>query len=148
MKNKTICAISYQEIPTERLGHVRQELVQEVIAALEEGYTTFITEYGTDVGTLFARCAIDQREKYPDIYLELVLYKLDEPLDGDIFLKANGIKPLCDDCRESYPLSATRYLVEQSDRVIIVSEKANNPDIAYAMDYTRTMERDCRIIEI
>jgi len=150
---KTCCVIGYhKEIPPDKLDEVRRELEREIGAALEDGYRDFLTLFEEGAGMLFARLLKEQREKYPDIYLEVVLH----PGHFDRFTreqwellsKSNGIKPLCEECRQDYPLSVTRNLIGQSERVIAVYNGQADSDTIYAMDYARTMERDLRIIKI
>jgi len=152
MQEKTCCVIGYLEIPPDKLDSVRRELEREIGAALEDGYREFLTLFEEGAGMLSARLLKEQREKYPDIYLEVVLH----PKHFDRFTreqwellsKSNGIKPLCEECRQDYPLSVTRNLIGQSERVIAVHNGQADSDTIYAMDYARTMGRDLRIIEI
>ena len=153
MQAKTIGLISFQEIPADKEDYVRRELEREIGAALEEGYKTFLTEYVQGAGMIFTRCVKEQGGKYPDIYLEGILsytkqcerFSRDE---WELLSKCNGIKVLCDDCKQNYPLSVTRYLAGQSGRVIVIHDAQPDHDTAYAMDYARSMERDLRIIQI
>lgn len=58
------------------------------------------------------------------------------------------LKVLCEKCRLDYALNITRYLIDQSSRVIVVYGKPDEENLSYTLDYARTMERDQRIIEI
>ena len=152
MQVKTCCMTGYREIPAEKLDEVRRELEREIGAALEDGYREFLTSFEDGAGMLFARLVKKQREKYPDIYLEVVIHP--KHLERftreqwELLSKSDGIKPLCEECQQDYPLSVTRYLVGQSERVIAVYIEQSDKDTLYSMDYARTMKRDLRIIEI
>lgn len=152
MQEKTCCVIGYQDITADKLDDVRRELEREVGAALEDGYREFLTYFGEGAGMLFARYIRDQRQQYPDIYFEGVLHPgLSERFsraEWELISKSNGIKGLCEECRQDFPLHVTRYLVGHSGRVIAVCGGETDKDTFYAMDYARTMERDLRIIEI
>ena len=149
---KTCCVIGYLEIPPDKLDDVKRELEREIGAALEDGYREFLTLFEEGAGMLSARLLKEQREKYPDIYLEVVLH----PKHFDRFTreqwellsKSDGIKGLCEECRQDYQLNVTRYFTERSSRVIAVRNGQADSDTIYAMDYARTMGRDLRIIEI
>lgn len=150
---KTCCVAGYWDIPADKLDDVKRELEREVKAALEDGYREFLTFFfGEGAGMLLARCIKDQRQQYPDIYFEAVVHpghlERFSRAEWELLSKSNGIKPLCEECRQDYPLSVTRYLVGYSGRVIALCGGQEDKDTFYAMDYARTMERDLRIIEI
>jgi len=152
MQEKTCCVIGYLEIPADKLDDARRELEREIGAALEDGYRDFLTFFEEGTGMLFARLLKEQRGEYPDIYLEVVLHPAHfnrfTREQWELLSKSNGIKPLCEECQQDYPLSVTRNLIGQSERVITVYNGKADSDTIYAMDYARTMERDLRIIEI
>jgi DNA repair photolyase len=128
-------------------------LEQEVKAAIEDGYTVFITEFNEGAGIIFARLICGYREEYPNIYWEAILSRLDqaEQFDRDkweLLSKCNGLRGLCVDCRENYPLSVTRYMIEHAERVIAVRYGEGDHDTLYAMDYALTMGRELRSVTI
>ncbi len=153
MQSKTCCIMGYLDIPADKRDAVRWELEREVKAALEEGYTLFITEFTEGVGMVFARHFEEWRKSYPGIFWETMMSRLDQ---AEVFTKeqwellgtSDGIKGLCADCRAEYPLSVTRYMVESSSRVIVVCAANGDPDTYYAIDYARTMGRDVRNIQL
>jgi len=152
MQEKTICVIGYLKIPADKLDDVRRELEREIGAALKDGYRDFLTFFEEGAGMLFARLLKEQRGEYPDIYLEVVLhpghFNRFTREQWELLSKSNGIRPLCEECRQDYPLSVTRNLIGQSSRVIAVYNGQADNDTIYAMDYARTMKRDLRIIEM
>jgi len=153
MQEKTCCVTGYRDIPADKLNEVRRELEREVKAALEDGYREFLMFFGEGAGMLLARIINEQREQYPGIYLEAVLphpryCERFSRAEWELISKSNGIKVLCEECQQDYPLSVTRYLVGQSERVIAVCVEQDDRATLYSMDYARTMKRDLRIIKI
>jgi hypothetical protein len=153
MQKKICCLISYQEIPAGKENAVQWTLEQEVKAALSDGYTVFITEFTEGAGTIFALCIGGWREEYPGVYWEAIVSRLDQAKHfcrekWELLSKCNGLKGLCPECRENYPLSVTRYMVENAERVIVVRSETDDHDTLYAMDYALTMERELRSITI
>ena len=148
----TCCMVDCGKIPADKLDYARRELEREIGAALADGYRMFLTEFAVGAGMLFARCVNERRREYSDIYLEVVLHtKNCEQFSRDeweLLSKSNGIRGLCEECKQDYPLSVARYLVEQSSRVIAIFNEHETESSLFAMDYARTMERDLRIIEI
>jgi len=149
---KTCCMTGYRDIPADKLDYVRRELEREIGAALEDGYREFLAFFEEGAGTLFARCVNERRGEYPDIYLEVVIhpkhFERFSRAEWELISKSSGIKPLCEECQQEYPLSVTRYLVGQSERVIAVYTEQADKDTLYMMDYAQTMKRDLRIIEM
>lgn len=151
MQEKTCCVTGYREIPANKMDEVRWELKREISAALEGGYRTFITGFEEGVGMLFTRLLNERRGEYPDIFLEVILHPKHcerfNHTEWELISKSNGVKILCEECQQDYPLSVTQYSVGQSKRVIAVYDGKTDSDTIYAMDYARTMERDLRIIK-
>ena len=148
MEERKVCVIGDSEISADKLECVQRELEREIGAALDEGCKTFVVEYREGAGMLFARCVAGRRGEYPDIFLEAVLPPNPDQLDRDLLAGCSAVKPLCEDCQQDYPLSVTRYLVGQAERVLVVCGEQPDRDTTYALDYARTMGRDLRIIEI
>jgi hypothetical protein len=153
MERKTCSIIGYLAIPADKADAVRPELEREVKAALDDGYRTFITEFTEGAGILFARCIGGFREQYPGIFWETMMSRLDQAEafsqeTWELLATSNGIKGLCPDCRKEYPLSVTRYMVEQSSRVITVCAANGDHDTSYAIDYAGTMGREVRNIQL
>ncbi|HBL49638.1 MAG TPA: hypothetical protein DDZ65_05260 [Firmicutes bacterium] len=150
---KVCCAIGYQTILADKTDNVKRELEREISEALSEGYRTFLTEFTEGGNLLFARCVSEQREQHPDIFLEAVL-PTPAVCEGfgrstwEHLSQCNGIKVLCDKCREEYPLSVIRNLTAQSSRVIVLYGEEPDHNTLFAMDYAQTMERELRIIKI
>ena len=45
MDEKTCCVTRYRDIPAERIAYIEQELQREVLSAIEDGYTRFISGF-------------------------------------------------------------------------------------------------------
>ena len=50
MQKKTCCMTGNRDIPADKLDYVRQELEQEIKAALEDGYREFLTFFEEGAG--------------------------------------------------------------------------------------------------
>jgi hypothetical protein len=153
MQSKTCCIIGYLDVPAEKADAVRWELEREIKKALEDGYTVFITEFNESAGVLFAERIDEWREKYPGIFWEVILARLDQAEifnreKAALFSKCSGIRGLCPKCKGEYPLSVTRYMVGASYRVIAVCAANDDRDTYYAMDYANNMGRDLRTIQL
>ncbi len=153
MQNETCCIIGYLDIPADKLDKARHELEREVQNALEDGYTRFLTEFTEGVGILFARCIGGWREKYPGIYWEATLSKLEQAErfsreKWELLSKCDGLKGLCPECKANYPQSVTQYFIERSRRVITLRQGPDDSNTIHAMQQARTMGRELRGIEV
>ena len=54
MDKKTCCVTGHRDIPAERISNVEQELRREVRAAIEDGYTRFISGFAEGTDLMFA----------------------------------------------------------------------------------------------
>lgn len=152
MQEKKCCLVDCGSISLDKLNYARRELEREIGAALDDGYRFFLSEFNQGAGILFAECVNERREEYSDIYLEVVLHPSNASKfsrdEWELLSKSNGIRGLCEVCKQTYPLSVTRELVEQSNRVIAIFNEHEQDGNLFAMDYARTMERDLRVITI
>ena len=49
MADKTCCVTGHRDIPSEQITYVEQALQQEVLAAIAEGYTRFISGFAEEL---------------------------------------------------------------------------------------------------
>lgn len=153
MQEKACCVTGHRDIPDDKLDDVRRELEREVIQALEDGYRTFLTGFAEGADMLFAQCVNEQREKYPDIFLEAAipypgrLEQLD--MDGwELLSKCNGLKVVCQRYQYDCFFLRNRYMVQSSSRVIALYDGRAKGGTLYTMNYAHEMERDLRTIKI
>lgn len=153
MQRKTCCVTGHREIPAGKLGYVTRELEREVKSALEAGYRTFLTGFADGVDMLFAWTVDEQRQHYPDIFLEAALpyanrAKYLNKDERELLEKCDNIKVICEKYRRDCYFVRNRYMVQQSSLVIAVYDGRADGGTTFTMDYARTMERDLRIIKI
>ena len=56
-ETKTCCVTGHRDIPVEKQGFVEEALRREVAAAIEDGYTRFISGFAAGVDLMFASVA-------------------------------------------------------------------------------------------
>lgn len=61
MEEKTCCVTGHRDIPVDRLAYVEQELRREVQAAIEDGFTRFISGFAEGVDLMFAAIVAEER---------------------------------------------------------------------------------------
>lgn len=73
MDEKTCCVTGHRDIPAERMADVEQALRREVLAAIEEGYTRFISGFAEGTELLFAALVAEEMEHRPELFLEAAI---------------------------------------------------------------------------
>lgn len=153
METKVCCVTGHRDIPIDRAVYVEQALRREVLAAIEDGYTRFISGFAEGTDLMFAAIVAEQKEYIPNLYLEAAL-----PYAGRIKTKNKQFHDLlriCDEvtvvCQE-YTLSCfmrrNRYMAVKSQRVIAVYDGRDRGGTLYTMRYAHTLEKEVRVIEV
>ena len=61
METKVCCVTGHRDIPTDRAVYVEQALRREVLAAIEDGYTRFISGFAEGTDLMFAAIVAEQK---------------------------------------------------------------------------------------
>ena len=70
METKTCCVTGHRNIPKERLDYVEQELRRQVQAAIEDGFTRFISGFAEGADLMFAAIVAEEKARHPGLLLE------------------------------------------------------------------------------
>ena len=73
METKVCCVTGHRDIPAERISYVEQELRREVRAAIEDGYTRFISGFAEGTDLMFAAIVAEEMEHHPELFLEAAI---------------------------------------------------------------------------
>ena len=73
MKEKCCCVSGHRDIPADKLPYVKEELRKAVQAAIEDGFTRFISGFAEGTDLLFAAIVVEEKEKNPAIHLEAAI---------------------------------------------------------------------------
>ena len=101
MFEKTCCVTGHRNIQEERSSYVEQELRREVLAAIQDGYTRFISGFAEGADLMFAAIVAEQKEHNPDLFLEAAI-----PYAGRLKTKNKQFHELlraCDGIKNSMP---------------------------------------------
>ena len=61
MGEKTCCVTGHRDIIEKRIAYVEQELRREIVTAIEEGYTRFISGFEEGADLMFAAIVAEQK---------------------------------------------------------------------------------------
>lgn len=147
-KNNTCCVTGHRNIPAEQIDRIQELLRREILTAIEDGYTHFISGFASGADLLFAKIVVELKEICP-ITLEAAI-----PYPGRMKTPDIAFQRLIRCCDVAKIHSHTyfkgcymrrnRYMVDQSQRVIAVYDGRLCGGTAATVRYARG--KDVRVV--
>lgn len=149
----TCCVTGHRDIPIDRITYVEQELQHEVLAAIEDGYTRFISGFAKGVDLMFASIVAEEKNHHPTITLEAAIpyagrLKTKDKRFHDLLRACNSIKVECQAYTPACFIQRNRYMVGQAQRVIAVYDGRERGGTLFTMRYAHTLGREIRVIKV
>ena len=151
-KKHTCCVTGHRDIPADKIQYVQMQLRQELLQAIQSGYTHFISGFAAGVDMIFAGIVADLKSEYP-ITLEAAI-----PYPGRMGTPDRAFQHLvkvCDTVKvhtDRYSkgcyMVRNRYMIDCSALVIAVHDGRKSGGTAATIKYARQMERDVSEIEL
>ena len=140
MEEKTCCVTGHRDILADRLAYVEQELRREVQAAIEDGFTRFISGFAEGVDLMFAAIVAEEKTRHPGLFLEAAIpypgrLKTKDQRFHELLDHCNGVKVVCRTYSKSCFLQRNRYMVDASQRVIAVYDGRKTGGTASTLRY-------------
>ena len=153
MAEKTCCVTGHRDIPEDRIAYVEQELRREVLAAIQDGYTRFISGFAEGADLMFAAIVAEQKEHNPDLFLEAAIpyagrLKTKNKQFHELLRTCDGIKIVCQEYAPSCFLERNRYMAGESQRVIAVYDGRERGGTLFTMRYAHSIGREVREIRV
>ena len=153
METKTCCVTGHRDIPKEYLDYVEQELRREVQAAIEDGFTRFISGFAEGVDLMFAAIVVEEKVRHPELFLEAAIpypgrLKTKDQQFQKLLKSCDGTKVVCDTYSKSCFLQRNRYMVAESLRVIAVYDGRERGGTLFTMRDAHAAGREVRVIRI
>ncbi len=153
MDEKTCCVTGHQDIPAERITYVEQELRREVRAAIEDGYTRFISGFAEGTDLLFVAIVAEQKECNPELFLEAAIpyagrMKTKNQQFHALLRACNGVKIVCDEYAHACFMQRNRYMAGESQRVIAVYDGRDHGGTLFTMRCAHTLGKEVRAIRV
>ena len=147
-QEKTCCVTGHRDIPTEQMDRIQELLRREILAAIEDGYSHFISGFATGADLIFAEIVAELREVYP-ITLEAAIpypgrMKTPDKSFQRLIRCCDMVKIHSDTYFKGCYMRRNRYMVDQSQRVIAVYDGRPTGGTAATVRYTG--EKDVRIV--
>jgi len=155
MQGKTCCVTGHRDVPQKEINHIKAELQREVDKAVADGFTRFISGFTDGVDQYFAEIVLELKKANPALELVAVLpyrKRLDNLLKKG---KTYEMLEACSDVvviREEYQPSVyshrSRYMVEHSDRVIVVYDGREKGGTVRTIRFANMMRKEIREIPV
>lgn len=132
---KSCCVTGLREIPQEKIEYVRQELHREIEQAIADGFTRFLSSMLNNVDLDFAAIVEEKKKENPELFLEAVIpysdrMKSKEKRFQKLMKHCDSVKVISQERDRDCYFARNRYLVENSQRVIVVSDDGQKSDTA------------------
>lgn len=153
MMEKTCCVTGHRNIPEDKRAYVETELKKEVLSAIEEGYTRFISGFAEGADLIFAAIVAELKTQGQSLLLEAAIphagrLKNKNQLFHKLITACDDVKVLCGSYSRGCYFARNRYMVDESSRVIAVYKGQESGGTFFTMQYARKQGRTLRIIKI
>lgn len=153
MAEKTCCVTGHRIISAACISYVEQELRREVQAAIEDGYTRFISGFAEGTDLMFAAIVAKEMEHHPELFLEAAIpyagrMKTKSQQFHELLRACNGVKIVCEEYEHSCFMQRNRYMAGESQRVIAVYDGRDRGGTLFTMRYAHTLGKEVRVIRV
>lgn len=143
-KEHTCCVTGHRDIPSNRVGIIQAKMRQEIMNAIREGYTHFISGFAAGTDLIFAEIVAELKDEY-SITLEAAI-----PYPGRLNTPDTTFHRLIKECdlvkvhtaqysRNCY-MVRNRYMIDYSTLVIAVHDGRKTGGTAATIKYARKCE--------
>lgn len=147
-KIKTCCVTGHRDIPEGRTDIILEYLRYEVITAIEDGYTHFISGFAAGADLLFAEIVVELKE-ICSITLEAAIpypgrMKTPDKTFQRFIRCCDIVKIHSDSYSKDCCMRRNRYMVDQSQRVLAVYDGRPTGGTAATVRYAKG--KDVRVV--
>lgn len=153
MDEKTCCVTGHRDIPMDRIAYVGQELRREVLNAIEDGYTRFLSGFAEGADLIFAEIVAEEKKYHPELILEAAIpyagrLKTKDGKFHDLLRVCDAVKVECQSYAPSCFMRRNRYMAGQAQRVIAVYDGRERGGTLFIMRYAHTLGKEVRLIKV
>jgi len=150
INRKVCCVISDGSKLLENADYVRQKLNEEIAAAIDDEFAYFISGFDDEAALLFAEIVIDLRRNSHKLFLEAAIpysnWTNREDNKG-LLSQSNGRKAVCRKGSPNSLMLRSRYMAQESERVIAVYCNDPKPEMVAALRFAHVYDRELRVIQ-
>lgn len=155
MIDKTCCVTGHRDIPDEQIDNIKYALRREIVKAVSDGYTGFMTGFADGADQYFAEIVVELQADFPDLRLIAVLpyRKRADSLAARQQTKAllhacADVVIIQEDYKPNVYAKRNRYMVEHSDRVIAVYDGREKGGTVNTIRLTHSLKKELREIPV
>ena len=153
MNEKTCCVTGHRNISIDCITRVEQALRHEILLAIEDGYTRFISGFAEGADLIFASIVAEEKKHHSNLYLEAAIpyagrLKPQNQQFHELLRACDGIKIVCQEYAPSCFLERNRYMAGESQRVIAVYDGRERGGTLFTMRYAHSIGREVREIRV
>ena len=150
---RTCCITGHRTIPEEKLDYVKSEIQKEVLQAVEDGYTHFISGFAQGVDLMFAAVVAELKKENRSLTLEAAIpYKRrlnsKNQTFQDLLAVCDNVTVLCDKYTSQCFFIRNRYMVDKSSRILAVHDGRGTGGTFYTIQYAKKVEKEIREIRL
>ena len=151
-KEHTCCVTGHRDIPADKVQYVQVQLRQELLQAIQSGYTHFISGFAAGVDLIFAGIVADLKHEYP-ITLEAAIPYQDRVKSPDktfqcLLKEYDIVKVHTEQYSKSCYMVRNRYMVDCSALVIAVHDGRKSGGTAATIRYAHRKGCDLREVRL
>ncbi|WP_417092342.1 SLOG family protein [Intestinimonas timonensis] len=153
VNEKICCVTGHRDIPEKRIDYVKQALRHEILSALEDGYTRFISGFAEGVDLMFASIVAEEKRQHPELFLEAAIpyagkLKTKNQQFHELLRACDGVKVECEKYVPSCFMQRNRYMVHQSQLVIAVYDGRDHGGTLFTMRCAHTLGKEVHLIKV
>lgn len=149
---KICCVTGHRDLPASVETIIRSELRQEVLVAIEDGYTHFISGFASGADLMFAEIVSELKNRYPITLEAAIPHPGRMKTPDETFQRLIGCCDVVKVCSERYfkgcYMVRNRYMVDASQLVIAVWDGRESGGTAATVRYAERCGRKIDIIRV
>jgi len=151
---KLSCACTgHRKISESKIGKVRCRLRGEILVAIIDGYTNFLSGFAKGTDLEFVKLILMVKEVMPQITLEAVIPYRDrlnakEPDFQELLSKCDKVTVISEEKKRNCYTLRNKYLIENADRIIAVFDGRKRGGTSQTIRMAEKNKKNIRLINI
>ncbi len=151
-KEHTCCVTGHRNIPADKIQYVQIQLRQELLQAIQSGYTHFISGFAAGVDLIFAGIVADLKREYPITLEAAIPYPSRMNTPDEVFQcllkECDIVKVHTDRYSKSCYMVRNRYMIDCSALVIAVHDGRKSGGTVATIRYANRKGCDLREVRL
>ena len=150
---KTCCITGHRNIPEDQLGYVKDEIQKEILQAVEDGYTHFISGFAGGADLMFAVIVAELKKENRSLTLEAAIphenrLKSKDQTFQDLLSVCDKVTVVCQRYHPGCFFTRNRYLVDNSSRILAVYDGREKGGTFYTIGYAQKHNKEMHEIRL